>query len=484
MASYNIRNILFSLTLGASTAAAAGCVSDDNGYVGDDLCVGDCEVGPPISGNAIVDCWVAPAGSPGADPRLDVLECRFEPPTNYPATLDGASIHGVSNSGGEFTGEILPAQAGQVIRMAAIDPSAYPIDLSMDILFDGNDRSVPALAGLEQVRTSVTVNNAEQIASDRPASAQIPFDLWDVNLLGRDTDFSGLSFGYTVDVGADRVHNVAFKTRPLLFGRSEHFYLPVNVDTFALDASLVFASGASDSVSFTGPGDYAIRAGALNRAVASDFPQEDMSGSKIASCWFTTNSVGNEDMYCNARENRGFDLDGAVIVVDTANGKTDRAPVGTDAAFVATISPAAFPMKVSMQARIQSGVIGLEAIGGQPMETSMIVASAKDLPREATRQTLLAPFEVWQATVDNQTEAFEGTLNEYVLELGNGMRDRFATDVTNADLPFVDARSKRSFLVATPAGQFEMKGFGSMIVGGNSQDVDFVLRPGVLVVGE
>ncbi|MCP4445948.1 MAG: hypothetical protein GY811_11470 [Myxococcales bacterium] len=484
MATTNIRKTLLSLLLGCSSAAAIGCASDNDGYLGDDFCADQCEPVPPISGNAIVDCWVTPAGSVGADLRLDALECRYEPPTNYPATLDGATIHGFSAAGEQFSANIETAEASKVLRMASIDPDAYPIEISMDIRFDTTDRRVASLQGLEHVRTTLRVNNSEQIAVESPASANIPFELWEVNLLGRDTDFSGLSFGYPVQLGRGEVHNVTYKSRPLLFGRSEQFYLPVNPGVSAVDAKLVFESGDSDQVSFTGPGDYAVRSGEMLRAESADFPQLVNQGSALAACWFDSNSIGSEQLFCRANENRGFNLDEAVIILDTVNGKTDRVVVGPEPTLIATVSPAAFPMQIRMEAPVQAGIIGLESLQGSPLQASMVVSSAKELPRAATRQTLRAPFEVWQATIENQTEGFEGSLNDYVIELGAGTANRFASHVEQAELPEIGARSEQSFLVASPAGQLEMKGTGSMLVGGELQEIDFVLSPGVMVVGE
>ena len=484
MANTSIRRTLLSLTLGLSSAAVIGCVSDGDGYLGDDFCGDQCEPAPPISGNAIVDCWVTPAGSPGGDSRVDALDCRYEPPANYPATLDGATIHGFTAAGTQFSAEIEADEAGQVLRMAAIDPGAYPFEVSMDIRFDTADRTVAALEGLGHVRTTLRVNNHEQISEDRPASASIPFDLWEVDLLGRDTDFSGLSFGYSVNLGRGLVHNVTYKSRPLLFGRTEKLYLPVNDDMFSVDAKLVFENGDATVATFTGPGSYSVRSGEMERAVAADFPQLANQGSALAACWFTPNSSGSEQLFCRANENRGLSIDGAVILLDTVNGKKDRAVVGTEPTLIATVSPGAFPLQITMEAPVQSGIVGLESLQGTSFRASMDVDSVKGLPREATRQTLRAPFEVWQATIENQTEGFEGSLNDYVIELGGGAADRFASFVQGAELPAVGPRSEQTFLVATPAGQLEMKGAGSVFVGGQQHEINFVLRPGVMVVGE
>lgn len=486
MASSSSHKSVFSLVIGTLAAASAACQGEPSGTFEDPICLTDsCEAepSPPISGNAIVDCWVTEAGQPGGDLRFDVLDCRYQPPANYPASLVGATVTGLSGSGDLFSADIERQEVGQVVSMAHIDPSAYPIELQLDIRFDPNDHTIAALEGLDKVTTKIMVQSAADIASDRPASAHIPFDLWEVNLLGRTTDFSALSFGYSVDAGAGRSHDVAFKTRPLLFGRTERLYLPVGPDTFSVDARLAFSSGAAGTASVTGPGTYAVTDGLFQRATDVDLPQLGEAGSPLANCWFDLGEHGFESLFCQGKERRGIELAGAMIEVNTVNGKTARTPVGSSPTLIATVSPEAFPLSISIVASVSTDVVGLQTLAGRSLRATMEI-SGKLIPRDVSRRAILAPFSVWEATIDNRSEGFQGSLDAYVLELGAGMNDRFASFVDDAETPFVEQSSIQSFLVASPAGLFEMNGSGFVLVGGQAQDLDFVLTPGTLIVGE
>lgn len=479
--SKTIFSLCFALSPGALTLASAACQGEPSGTYDDSICIGDCDDGPapPISGSAIIDCWVTPA-SAGS---YDTLDCRYEPPLGYPILLAGATISGRSASGDQFSGDITTEQAGRVLSMAHLDPDGYPIEVTLDIRFDESDHSLIALDGLDRVSTKIVVNGAEELSSDRPASAYIPFDLWEINLLGRDADFSALSFGYSLDVGAATPHDVGFKTRPLLFGRTETFYLPVDVNTWAVDAKLVFDRGGSAIATFTGPGNYALRDGDLQSADAADLPQEVDGGSDLASCWFESVGHGFEELYCRATAGRGLKLDGAVIEVVTSYSESARVAVGDEPTLIATLSPRAFPMSVAMVAQIEDGIVGLRSLAGRSLRTA-IVMDGKALPRVQSRQHLQAPYIIWEVTVDNQSEGFQGALDAYVLELGDGIYDRFAALIDDAETPFVAENSVTVFSVATPPGVREISGSGFMVVGGQAQDIEFVLRPGTLIVGQ
>ncbi len=470
--------------MGAAALSGAACQSEPSDLQGDPICLNeDCSdaPSPPISGNAILDCWITPAGARGADPRFDLLECRYEPPLAYPTTLVGATVSALSGRGEVFSADI--EEIGEIKAMAYIDPSAYPIELDMDIRFDSNDHRVAALEGLDKVTTKVMVGAAADLASDRPASAHIPFQLWEVNLLGRSEEFSALSFGYSIDTGAGQRHDVAFKTRPLLFGRAETFYLPVDADTFAVDATMALSKGTPVSATVTGPGTYSVKDGTLQRAEQADLPQLDEDGSGLASCWFDNSEARFEQLFCQGHQQRGVDLDGAFIEVLTANGKHERTAIGNTPTWIATVSPGDFPVKVDMVGSVSTDVIGLQSLAGRSLRASATV-SGKEIPREASRRSIRAPFSVWPVRVENKSEGFQGLLDSYVIELGDGMIDRFASLVADAEIPFVPEGTAENFLVAAPAGVYEMIGNGFMLVGGQAQEVEFVLRPGTLLVGE
>ncbi len=464
--------------LGATVIGGSACESEPDDSLVDPICIGlVCDgTPPPISGNATIDCWVRPGEG------FDTLDCRYEPPIGYPISLDGATVRGRSSAGDEFSGNISTEQGGRILSMAKLDPSAYPYELNMDINFDPTDRSVVALEGLDKVTTRVVINTAAELASNRPASAYIPFDLWQVNLLGRDANFSAMSFGYEIDLGNNASHIVGFKTRPLFFGQTESFYLPVDVSDWSVDAKIVFDGGGSATATITGPGNYAVKGGELLFAEAQDFPQEIAGGSSLASCWLETVGHGFEELYCRAYPGQGMKLEGALIEVVSAHGDSVRKEVSDSATFIATISPRAFPARVSMVAQVAYGIVGLQSLAGRSLRSSMVIDS-KSLPRIGSRQNVQAPYSIWQVTIDNQSEGFQGVLDSYVLELGEGMYDRFAALVDDAETPFVADSSSTIFSVATPVGVRSIGGSGFILVGGQAQEIDFELRPGVLVVG-
>lgn len=464
--------------LGAAVFSAGACEGEPNDSLVDPICVGSICDGtpPPVSGSAIVDCWVTPGDG------FDTLDCRYEPPIGYPIVLDGATVRGRSAAGDAFTGDISADQNGRILSMAKLDPSAYPYELNLDIRFDSTDRTVLALEGLEMVTTRVVIGNAEELGAERPASAFIPFDLWQVNLLGRDANFSALSFGYELDLGNNVSHAVGFKTRPLLFGQIESFYLPVSVNDWSVDAKIAFDSGDSGTATLTGPGNYAVKDKEVLFAEAQDLPQEIAGGSALASCWLETTGHGFEELYCRAHPGQGMKMNGALIEVISAHGDSVRKEVSGSATHIATISPRAFPAKVSMVAQIDSGIVGLQSLAGRSLRSSMVI-EPKSLPRIGSRQTVQAPYSIWQVTVDNQTEGFQGLLDTYVLELGDGMYDRFAALVDDAETPFVADSSVMVFSVATPVGVRSISGSGFILVGGQAQEIEFDLRPGTLVVG-
>jgi hypothetical protein len=134
-------------------------------------------------------------------------------------------------------------------------------------------------------------------------------------------------------------------------------------------------------------------------------------------------------------------------------------------------------------AQIEDGIVGLRSLAGRSLRTDMVV-DGKLLPRILNPQGLQAPYTIWEVTVDNQSEGFQGALDAYVLELGDGMYDRFAALIDDAETPFVADSSVAVFQVATPPGVREVSGNGFMLVGGQAQEIDFVLRPGTLIVGE
>ncbi len=467
------------VALGAATLFGAACESEPNGDPSDTICVGTlCDgTAPPISGNAIIDCWVTPGDG------FDTLDCRYEPPLGYPILLDGAAVRGRSATGDSFEGEIASEQGGRVFSMAHLDPAGYPYELNLDIRFDPSDHSITALEGLDKVTTRVVVGSAAELASDRPASAYIPFALWKVNLLGRDADFSALSFGYELDLGNEASHPIAFKTRPLLFGRMESFYLPVSVNDWSVDAKIFFEDGGSEAATLTGPGDYAVKEGSMVFAEDADYPQELAGGSALASCWFETAGHGFEELYCSAHPGQGLEMEGAMVEVVTTHGDSVRTPASESATLIATISPRAFPMKIAMVGQVEYGIVGLQGLAGRSLRSSMIV-DGKTLPRTLSRQTLQAPYSIWDVTVDNQSQGFQGLLDTYVLELGSeGMYDRFAALIDDAQTPFVPDSSSTSFKVATPIGVRSVSGTGFMLEGGQATEIDFELRPGTLVIG-
>jgi hypothetical protein len=464
--------------LGAAVFAGTACEAQPDSSIEDPICIDSVCDGtpPPISGSAIVDCWVSPGEG------FDTLDCRYEPPIGYPILLDGATVRGRSASGDQFSGNIATDQNGRILSMAKLDPGAYPYELNLDIRFDSTNQNIIALDGVDKVTTRVIINSAEELGAERPASAFIPFDLWEVNLLGRDSDFSAMSFGYEIDLGNNLSHTVGFKTRPLLFGQIESFYLPVDVNNWSVEAIIAFEGGESGTATLTGPGNYAVKGGELLFAEAEDFPQEIAGGSAIASCWLETTGHGFEELYCRAHPGQGMKMDGALIEVISAHGDSVRKEVGDSAVHIATISPRAFPARVSMVAQIAQGVVGLQGLAGRSLRSSMIIDS-KSLPRIGSRQNVQAPYSIWQVTVDNQSEGFQGLLDSYVLELGEGMYDRFAALIDDAQTPFVADSSVTVFSVATPVGVRSISGSGFILVGGVAQEIDFDLRPGTLVVG-
>jgi hypothetical protein len=175
-------------------------------------------------------------------------------------------------------------------------------------------------------------------------------------------------------------------------------------------------------------------------------------------------------------------MSGALIEVVSAHGDSVRKEVSGSAIHIATISPRAFPARVSMVAQIDSGIVGLQGLAGRSLRSTMII-EPKSLPRIGSRQTIQAPYSIWQVTVDNQSEGFQGLLDTYVLELGDGMYDRFAALVDDAETPFVADSSSTVFSVATPVGVRSISGNGFILVGGQAQEIEFELRPGTLVVG-
>lgn len=474
----SIRFLGLPLALGATAFVGSACEGEPGGTSEDPICIGSVCDGtpPPVSGNAIIDCWVSPGvGS-------DTLDCRYEPPIGYPILLDGATIQGRSATGELFTGDIGADNSGRILSMAHLDPGAYPYELNLDIRFNTGDSGIAALEGLDQVSTRFVVNSAADRGAERPASAYIPFDLWEVNLLGRDADFSALSFGYDLNVGSGAPHRVAFKTRPLLYGHSETFYLPVDVNDWSVDAKIAFDGGETGVATITRPGDYAVKNGELLFAASQDLPQEIAGGSALASCWLETVGHGFEELYCRAHPDQGVKVDGAIIEVVSAHGDRVRKEVSDSATLVATLSPRAFPSEVSMTAQIAYGTVGLQALAGQTLRSSMML-EGKSLPRTGSRQNLQAPYSIWQVTVDNQSEGFQGMLDSYVLELGEGMFGRFAALVDDAETPFVADSATMVFSVATPVGVRSVNGSGFILVGGQAQEIDFELRPGLLVVG-
>ena len=467
------------LALGAATLGSAACQGEPETF--DPICVSSaCEdPAPPISGSAIIDCWV----SPGAVGGYDTLDCRYEPPLGYPILLAGASISGRTAGGDQFSGDIESSLAGQTLSMAHLDPKAYPFELTLDIRFEDSDHSLIALEGLDRVSTKVVVNSAADLASDRPASAHIPFDLWEINLLGRDADFSALSFGYSLDVGTTDAHKVGFKTRPLFFGRMETFYLPVDVNTWAVDTKIVFDGGGTAIATMNGPGNYVVRDGELLLAEDTDLPQEIAGGSELAGCWFQSAGHGFEELYCQAVAGQGIKLDSAMIEVVSSHKDSVRIAVSDQPTLIATLSPRAFPMSVAMVGQLEDGVVGLRSLAGRSLRSSIVI-EGNNLPRAQNRQVLQAPYTIWEVTIDNQSEGFQGALDSYVLELGDGMYDRFAALIDDAETPFVADSSVAVFSVATPPGVREINGNGFMLVGGQAQEIEFVLRPGTLIVGE
>lgn len=470
-----------SLLFGVAVVLSAGCQGQPTEGSGEPICVGSQCDGPvpPISGSAIVDCWV----TPGEEGGFDTLDCRYEPPVGYPIVLAGATVSARTASGDDFSGEIESGQAGQVLSMGKLSSKAYPFELSMDILFDNSDRSLIALDGLDKVTTKLMIESPGHRASDRPVSAHIPFDLWEVNLLGRDSDFSALSFGYDLDVGAERLHRIAFKSKPLLFGRVESFYLPVDINTWSVDAKIVFEDGEAGVATMTGPGNYAVRDGLLLSAEDEDLPQEVRGGSILANCWFQTEGHGFEQLFCRAEADQGIKAEGTVIEVVSSHDSSVRVEVGDEPTLIATLSPRAFPIDLALVGQIEEGIVGLEGLAGRSLRAGVHI-DGKILPRAVSRLPVRAPYSIWQVTVDNQSEGFQGNLDTYVLELGDGMFDRFATLVDQARTPFVAESSVTEFSVATPAGVQEVNGNGFMLVGGQAQEIEFVLRPGTLVVGE
>jgi hypothetical protein len=457
-----------------------------------------------VEGPDVVRCFTQLGSLDSKDVR-----CRLVtdgPLPVHEATLDIRTSN--SGSGAKLT----PEEPEQLIYSSNVWTR---VEVGVAARLDASN--VAGIGGELRVEGKLVVEG-ERITAESPARVRLPFEVWDVSLVGKDAALSGAALAaYSLSLprndGAPSEQSVSVALPDVAVGESKPMLIAAPAATLKGEGLL---GGETRAIELEGSGIYLVRPDGLeHHGATSDLPD-------AFACWAQPGQAGVE-LHCQSREAGGlypsiidvavqdaggtsvmrnvfFDYDSDKVTV-VGDDVVDLVGVGKPIP-VMPLADAGWPYTITLDVRLNGNagavvtardgdVIGFDSddpFEDAPLHVSTTVAKAEELPPTAP---LLAsvPFAMWKVTFRAGTGiTFDPeSIEPYQVPIGaawNGLKEE-ETATIQGMLPGVHHPGVVEQTFFLPVGPDTTAVTGKAIMtGGSANSVSFTIAgPGIYVAG-